>query len=160
MLGSLAKGSRRRSRLRLPWHQIARTHLLARWNLDPVLLGVANQAGSGIEVPLSPGSDDPDVRLESVVAELKADLVVALAGGAVADGVRAHLERDLDLPLGDERPGDGGAEEVDALVHGVRAKHWENVVPHELLPHVLDEDLLDSESLGLLPGGLDLLALA
>src|SRR3954468_8045859 len=49
--------------------------------------------------PLPPRRDDADVGLQRIIAELKADLVVALAGGAVADGVGADLAGDLDLLL-------------------------------------------------------------
>ena len=83
---------------------------------DLVLLGELDQLLAALEGPLAPGRDDLDGRLERVVAELEAHLVVALAGGAVADGVGAGLPRDLDLLLGDQRPRDRGAEQVDALV--------------------------------------------
>ncbi len=76
-----------------------------------------------------------------VVAELEAHLVVALAGGAVADGVGARLAGDVDLLLGDQRPRDRGAEQVDALVQRVGAEHREHVVADELLAQVLDEDV-------------------
>ena len=46
-------------------------------------------------------------------------LVVSLAGGTVANGIGANLLGDLDLPLGNQGPGDGRAEEVGALVQGV-----------------------------------------
>ena len=43
------------------------------------------------EIPFAPRRDHPDVGLERIIAELEADLVVALAGGAVADRVGADL---------------------------------------------------------------------
>jgi len=52
--------------------------------------------------------------------QLEADLVVALARGAVRHGVRAHRGRDLDLLLGDQRPRDRRAQQVHALVQRVR----------------------------------------
>ena len=42
-------------------------------------------------IPFAPGGDHPDVGLQRIIAELEADLVVALAGGAVADRVGADL---------------------------------------------------------------------
>ena len=104
------------------------------------------------EVPFAPGRDHGDVGLQGVIGELEADLVVALAGGAVGDGVGADLLGDLDLLLGDQRPGDRGAEQVLALVLGVGPEHREDVVAHELVAQVLDEDVfrLDAEQLGLL----------
>ena len=129
---------------------------------DLVLLGELEEFGAGGEVPLAPGGDDADLRVEGVGGELEADLVVALAGGAVGDGVGAGRCGDLDEALGDERAGDGGAEEVEALVLGVGAEHREDEVAHEGLAQVLDEDVLgrDAEELGLLARGLQLLALA
>ena len=117
---------------------------------------------AALEGPLAPGRDDLDAGLERVIAEFEADLVVALAGGAMADGVGARFARDLDLLLGDQRAGDGRAEQVDAFVDGVGAEHREDVVAHELFAQVLDEDVLglDAEHLGFLARGSQLLALA
>jgi hypothetical protein len=47
--------------------------------------------GAAGQVPFAPGRDDLDVGVERVGGELEADLVVALAGGAVGDGVGAGL---------------------------------------------------------------------
>ena len=69
-----------------------------------------------LKVPLAPRRDDLDAGLERVIGELEAHLVVALAGGAVTDGVGADLARDLDLLLGDQRPRDRGAEQILPLV--------------------------------------------
>jgi hypothetical protein len=48
---------------------------------------------------------------------------------------------DLDLALGDQRPGDRGAEQVLALIDRIGAEHREDEVAHEFLAHVLDEDV-------------------
>ena len=58
---------------------------------DLVLLGEVDQRLAAGELPFAPRRDDPDVRLQRVIAELEADLVVALAGRAVTDRVRADL---------------------------------------------------------------------
>ena len=80
----------------------------------------------------------------------------------MADGVRAGLAGDVDLLLGDQGPGDGGAQQVLALIDRVGPEHGEDVVADEFLAHVLDEDVLglDPGGQGLGPGRLDLLALA
>ena len=127
---------------------------------DLMLLGELDEVGARYEVPFPPGRDDFDVGVQRIIGELEADLVVALAGGAVTDGVGAGLARDLDLPFGDQRPGDGRAEQVDALIERVGAEHREDVVADEFLAQILDEDLLDAEHLGFLPRRLELLALA
>ena len=80
----------------------------------------------------------------------------------MADRVGADLPRDLDLALGDQRPGDRRAEQILAFVERVGAEHREDEVADELLAQILDEDVLglDAEHLGLAPRRLDLLALA
>jgi hypothetical protein len=50
----------------------------------PPHLGVRDELGAGVEVPLAPGGDHLDVGLQAVVTQLEAHLVVALAGGADA----------------------------------------------------------------------------
>ena len=97
---------------------------------------------------------------ERVGGQLEADLVVALAGRAMGDGVGAGLLGDLDEVLGDHRAGDRGAEQVLALIERVGAEHREHEVAHELLAHIDDADVLDAEHLGLLARRLELLALA
>ncbi len=77
----------------------------------------------------------------------------------MGDRFGADLPGNLDLPLGDERPGDRGAEEVRALVERVGAKHREDKVADELFPQIVDEDLRRTHHQGLLARRLELLAL-
>jgi hypothetical protein len=125
-----------------------------------ILFGEIDQVGARPKIPFAPRRDDPDIRVERIGGELEADLVIALAGGAVGNGVGAGCMGDLDQPLGDERARDGGAEQVDALVKRVHAKHGEDEVANEFLAQILDVDFFDAEHLGLLAGRLQLLALA
>ena len=129
---------------------------------DLVLLGEVDQLLAALEFPLAPRCDHADVGLQRIIAELEAHLVVALAGRAMADGVRAHRPRNLDLALGDQRPRDRRAEQIVALVLRVGAEHREDEVADELLAQILDEDVfrLHAEHLGLAPRRFDLLALA
>ena len=127
---------------------------------DLVGFRVFQQAGAGGQLPFAPGGDDADVGVQRVIAELEADLVVALAGGAMGDGVGADHLGDLDLALRDQRAGDRGAEQILALIERVGAEHREDEVLHEGLAQILDEDLLDAEHLRLFAGGFQLLALA
>src|SRR6185437_15785712 len=50
-------------------------------------------------------------------------------------GIGAEFLRDLDLLLGDERPRDGGAQQIDAFIERVGAKHREDVIADEFLAH-------------------------
>src|SRR6266850_1535990 len=56
-------------------------------------------SGARGQIPLAPGCNDLDVGSERIIAELEADLVVTLAGGAVSDGIGTNLAGDLDLAL-------------------------------------------------------------
>jgi hypothetical protein len=78
----------------------------------------------------------------------------------VRNGIGAGLAGDLDQPLGDQRAGDGGAEQVDAFVDGIGAEHRKDEVADEFLAHILDVDFLDAEHLGLLACRLEFFALA
>ena len=115
------------------------------WRSGLVLLGVVEEAGARGQIPFAPRRDDLDVGLQRVIGQLEADLVVALAGRAMGDRVGADLARDLDLALGDQRPGDRGAEQICALVKRVGAEHREDKIADEFLAQILDEDLLDAQ---------------
>src|SRR5690606_36078038 len=124
------------------------------------LLGVGHQGFAGGQVPVAPGRDHLHAGLERVGAQLEAHLVVALAGGAVGDGVGAGFVGDLDQTLGDQRAGDGGAQQVFAFVDGVGAEHREHEVADAFFAQVVDVDFLDAHGLRLGAGRLDLFALA
>src|SRR5579862_5893132 len=87
---------------------------------------------------LPPRRDDLQFRRQRRRRQFEANLVVALARGAVGHRVRLFLAGYLDHPLGDERAGDAGAEVILVLVKSVRLEHREDEVPGELLPQILD----------------------
>src|SRR5512143_582078 len=125
-----------------------------------VLLSIGNEFLSAFHAPLAPGRNDLHVRLERKVGELETDLVVPLARCPMADSVRTFLICDLDLALGNKRPGNRGPEEISALVHGVRPQHGEHEIPDEFLAQVIDVDLARAGTDSLLTKRLKLLALA
>ena len=124
--------------------------------------GEFEQLGAAGQIPFPPRRDHLDVGLERIIGEFETHLVVALAGRAMGDRVGADLLGDLDLLLGDQRPRDGGAQQIDALIQRIGAEHGKDIVADEFLAQILDEDVLrlDAEELSLLARGLDLLALA
>ena len=83
------------------------------------------------------GAIDLQARVERHEGQLEAHLVVALAGGAVRDGIGADLVGHLHQVLGDQRAGNGGAEQVFALVDRPGAQHGEEVIVGELLLQVV-----------------------
>ena len=74
---------------------------------------------------------------ERLYRQLKAHLIVALAGCAVADRRGAFLFGYLDEALGYHGPGKAGAQQVFALVHRAHLQRGPDAVGHELLAHVL-----------------------
>ena len=124
-------------------------------------LGERDQRGAAGQIPFAPWRDHLDIGGERVIAEFEADLVVALAGRAVADRIGIHLTRNLDLALGDQRPRDRRAEQVQPFVERIGAHHREHEVAHEFLAQIVDEDVfgLDAHQLGLGARGLEFLAL-
>src|SRR2546430_5856634 len=129
---------------------------------DLVLLGKGDERLARAQLPFPPWRNHRHVGLERVVAQLETYLVIALAGCAVRNGIGPDLFRDLDLPLGDERPRDRGAEEILALVERVGPKHGKDVLAHELFAQIFDENVLrlDAEQKRLFARRLKLLALA
>ena len=90
---------------------------------DVLLLGVVDQVEATLELvkvrAIPPQRDALHVGGHGEVAELEADLVVALPRGPVRHVFGFLAAADLDLALADAGAGDGGAEEVAALVDGV-----------------------------------------
>jgi hypothetical protein len=71
------------------------------------------------ELLLPPGGQRLNGGIQSKGTQLEADLVIPLAGGTVGKPFGSLFLRDLDLALGDDGAGEGGAEEVAAFVLGV-----------------------------------------
>ena len=108
-------------------------------------LGIGEQLLPGVQVPFPPGGDDTQPGMQGGGTQFKAYLVVPLAGGAVRDGVRTQFTRYLHHAQRDERPRDGGAEQIGAFVKRVGAQQGEHVVAHEQLAQIFDEDALHTE---------------
>ncbi len=128
---------------------------------DAVGLAVCDLGLTGIHIPLgaSPGGDDLEVGSQGLDAHLETDLVIALAGRAVADRGRALLAGDLDQLLGDQRTGHGGAEEVLVLIDSVGLDTGDDVLIGELVADIQDIELLGAAVFGALFQMIQLLLL-
>lgn len=125
---------------------------------DVELLGVLEEVLATLELlavlRLTPEGHALELGVHAEVAELEANLVVTLAGGAVADVGGVLVVGDLDLALADAGASDGGTEKVASLVDGVGGDHGVHKVLDELLAKVLAVKGVGSAELSLL---LDLL---
>ena len=72
-------------------------------------------------------------RLQRAGRDIEPNLVVALAAAAVRDRRGPLHPRDLDQPLGDERPGERGRQRIAILVQRAGLERRQDVVAGELL---------------------------
>ena len=122
-------------------------------------LGVVDLFISAFDVPLSPGGDDGHVGGKALDAQLEPDLVVALAGAAVGDGVGVLGLGDLHQLLGDDGSCKGGAQQV-LLIAGAHLQGGPDDVLHHLVGQVGDVQLAGAGLDGLLLQTVQLVALA
>ncbi len=73
-----------------------------------------------------------------IIGDFEPNLVVAFPGGAMGDRVSSFLGGDFHLCLGDQRPGDGGAEKIAALVNGIGPEHGEHEITSEFFLQIED----------------------
>ncbi len=78
---------------------------------------------------------------EGLVRQFEAYLIVPFTGAAVRNGIRTLCERDFDLALRQQRPGDGSSQQVLAFVHGARLHQRPEIFCDEFSAEVFDEAL-------------------
>ena len=122
-------------------------------------LGVVDLLVTALDAPLTPRGDDGHIGGQRFQGQLKADLVVALAGAAVADGVGVLLLGDLGQRGGDAGTRVGGAQQV-VLILGVGLQAGPDVVFDVVLLQVEDVQLGRAGLDGLLLQAVQLGALA
>ena len=74
--------------------------------------------------------------------------------------IRAGFVGNVDQTLGNQRAGDGGTQQVLALIDGIGAEHREHVVAHKFFAQVLNVDFLNAQRFRLGARRLNFLALA
>ena len=109
--------------------------LRAALDRDAVLARVLD-LGVAAHLPGAHGRDHLQLGRQRGDRGLDADLVVALAGAAVGDGVAAGPACVLDRELGDQRAAERGEERVAVAVVGVGLDGRRQVVARELLARV------------------------
>ena len=122
-------------------------------------LGVVDLLVTALDAPLTPRGDDGHIGGQRFQGQLKTDLIVALAGAAVADGIGVLLLGDVGQCGGDAGARMGGAQQV-ILVLGVSLQAGPDVVFDIVLLQVqhiqlggagLEGLLLQTVQLGALP---------
>ena len=95
---------------------------------------------TAVQLPETPRSNDVHLRCKCMNSQLETNLIVALAGAAVADCVSAFLQRDINNTLCDDRTSERGTQQV-LLVGCARLHGRDDVVINEVLGQILDVQL-------------------
>ena len=122
-------------------------------------LSVVDLLVTALDAPLTPRGDDGHIGGQGLEGQLKTNLVVALAGAAVADGVGVLLLGDLRQGGGDAGTRMGGAQQV-ILILGVSLQAGPDVVFDVVLLEIQDVQLGSAGLEGLLFQAVQLGALA
>ena len=72
-------------------------------------------------------------------------LIVAFARCAVRDGFGTVVTGDFDLFFSNQRPGNGGAQQVFPFVNGIGTKHREYIIAHTFFTQIFDHGMLNPE---------------
>ena len=107
---------------------------------DVMSLGVVDLFIAALDIPLTPRGDDLQVGCKVHDGQLKAHLIVALTGAAVADRIRTLGTGNLHDALCQNRAGKAGAQQI-ALIIGSGLHGRDDVVLHELVGQVFDVQL-------------------
>ena len=108
--------------------------------VNAVRLAVFNLGFTGIHGPLvvTPWGDDLQVGSQSLDAQLETDLVISLAGCAVADSDCAFLAGNLNQLLRDAGACHGSSQKIFVLVDGARLYTGNDIVVAELVRNILN----------------------
>ena len=126
---------------------------------DIALFAVRHQLLAGVQIPLPPRSDHLNARGQGVGTQLETHLVVALAGGAVGNGISTGFFGNFHQTLGNQRTGNGGAQQILTFINGIGAEHGEYVIAHEFFAQVFNVDFLHAHGFCLGAGRLHFFAL-
>ncbi len=66
--------------------------------------------------------------IQGQIAKFKTDLVIALSGSAMTDGIRTFQPGNFDLPFGDKWSGQRRTQQVLAVIYGIGAKGRKDVI--------------------------------
>ena len=105
-----------------------------------MLHSIVDRVLARTNLPLTPGSDDSKARVESLIGQLEAYLVIPFPGASVSHSVRALHFRNLHLATRNERSSKGSAQQVLTLVDRPRHQGRIDVAGDELFAQVFNVD--------------------
>ena len=110
---------------------------------DPMFSAVCDLRLPGIHGPLvtAPCGDNPQIRGQCLYAQFKADLIVSLSCGAMADGRSILLSGNLYQFFGNQRPGHGSPQEIFILIHSPCLDTGYHILIAELVCDILNIEL-------------------
>ena len=126
--------------------------------LDVVVLILTRLEGPDIRH--TPWSDDIKVRCQCLDGELETNLIIALTGRTMADGLRALLPCDLDELLRDRRTCHRRTEQVLVLIGRIGLETRKHIVVAEVIRDILDVQLRRTGDLRTLRQSIQLVALS
>src|SRR5262249_39045879 len=103
------------------------------------LLRVSNSILTGTDIPLTPGSNNLEIRCKSLVSQFEAHLIVAFSCAAMRQGVRTFCKSNLNLALGKQWPGDSSTQQVLTFVHGAGLHERPQIIGDEFTAQVFNK---------------------
>src|SRR5690606_10633277 len=122
---------------------------------DIALFGIGHQGFTGSQIPFTPRRNHFYTRLQGIGTQLETHLVVTFAGGAVGNSIGTGFVGNFNQALGDQRAGNGGAQQVFAFVNGVGAEHREDEIAYEFFAQVFNVNFFNAHGFGFGAGRLD-----
>ena len=126
--------------------------------LDVVVLILTGLEGPDIRH--TPRSDDIKIRCQCLDGQLETNLIIALTGRTMTDGLRALLPGDLNQLLRDRRTCHRGTEQVLVLVGCIGLETRKHIVVAEVIRDILDVQLRRTRNLRTLRQTIQLVALS
>ena len=115
---------------------------------------------TGTNVPQPPGSDNFQMRRQGFHRQFKTNLVIAFAGSAVSDGVCAFFFSDGHHGFGDQRPSEGGTQQVFSFINSAGFQRRPYILFQKGFHQIFDINLAGARSNGFLPNDVQFVALA
>ena len=90
------------------------------------------------DLPFSPRSDHLQLGSQRLDSQFEPDLVVALSGRSVGNGIRPFFQSDLHQVFGNDGPCNGSPQKIFLFVDGTGFHHGPSIFPEEFIPQIQD----------------------